>query len=418
MVTVTGDTAAVEHDASITIAAGDTMGTGMVMAVEDDDSADTMVSVVVSGSAIGSPITFEIAITDNDPTVSAKMPAEVTAAFAAAIGGDWLPGGDAATVDMSELFTTNGSPTLEYMAESSAPEMVAASASGSMLTLTPVETGDATITVTATDTSGDAADTAMVMATVTVGVLPLEITVSPMTAEVEEGGTVDIMAAANKMVDANVEVMLIRDAASTASEDDYSLTPSAMITIMAGETMGKATLMAEDDVMEEGEESLTLVARVQGMGDVGTVMVTIMASDPASTFTLSGGPMDGNLVEGQSYELMVTAEPAVQVDTQVTIMRDGSSSADDADFTVEPVMLSAGSASGTTMLMVTDDGMDDSGHGMQEMLTVYGMADSGQSTNSLTFNLWDAAVPALPIIAQLLLAALLGLGGYRRYRRR
>ena len=69
------------------------------------------------------------------------------------------------------------------------------------------------------------------------------------------------------------------------------------------------------------------------------------------------------------------------------------------------------------MLMVTDDGMDDSGHGMPEMLTLYGMAD-GQSTNSLTFNIWDAAVPALPIVAQLLLAAFLAIGGYRRYLRR
>ena len=39
-------------------------------------------------------------------------------------------------------------------------------------------------------------------------------------------------------------------------------------------------------------------------------------------------------------------------------------------------------------------------------------------TNSLMFYLWDAAVPALPIIAQFLLAALMAVGGYRRYRRR
>ena len=32
--------------------------------------------------------------------------------------------------------------------------------------------------------------------------------------------------------------------------------------------------------------------------------------------------------------------------------------------------------------------------------------------------IWDAAVPALPLIAQLLLAAFLAIGGYRRYLRR
>lgn len=51
--------------------------------------------------------------------------------------------------------------------------------------------------------------------------------------------------------------------------------------------------------------------------------------------------------------------------------------------------------------------MGDSGHGMPEELLLYGMAND-ESTNSLTFHLWDAAVLALPIIAQLLLAALPG----------
>ena len=425
-VTVTGDTDAVSADAMITIAMGQTTGTGMVMALEDDDSADAMVSVVVSGTVLASPVTFDIAITDNDPTVSAKTQAEVDAVFTVAVatasGTDgWVPtsqGGEAATLDMGDLFDTNGSPTLEYMAESSAADMVAVSASGSMLTLTPMAMGDATITVTATDSSGDMYDTATVMSSVMVGQAALEVTVSPETASIAEGGdSVEISAMLNRPAAANVEVMLIRDATSSAGEDDYSLAPSAMITVMAGETMGMATLTATDDVTVEGDESVTLVARVKDLGDVGTVMVSIMDNDAVSKFTLSG-PMDTNLVEGQEYELTVTADPAVQVDTEVTIMRDrGASDADDADFTVGSVMLSAGDATGTTMLVVTDDGMDDSGHGMPEVLVLYGMAN-GESTNSLTFNIWDAAVPALPVIAQLLLAAFLALGGYRRYRRR
>ena len=39
-------------------------------------------------------------------------------------------------------------------------------------------------------------------------------------------------------------------------------------------------------------------------------------------------------------------------------------------------------------------------------------------TNELSFYVWDLSVPALPVIAQLLLAALMAIGGYRRYRRR
>ena len=423
-VTVTGDMAAVEADAMITIAMGQMTGTGMVMAVEDDDSADAMVSVVVSGAGIaGGAASFDVAITDNDPTVTAKDAAVVQALFGAATAmaggtGGWVPGAAAATVDMSELFTTNDSPTLEYMAESSAEDMVAASASGSMLTLTPMATGDATISVTATDTGGDMYDTATVSATVMVGVLPLEITVAPPTAEVEEGGMVEIMATANKMVDANVEVMLIRDAASSASEDDYSLEP-ALITIMAGEAMGKATLTATDDYMVEGNESLSLVARVKDMGDIGSVMVSIMDNDMETTYTLSG-PMDMNIVEGMDYELTATANQAVRMDTEVMLMRDrAASDAGDDDYTVSSIMIMAGEMSGTTMLMVTEDNMPDAGTGtnMGESLVLIGSVD-GMEIGSLEFTIWDAAVPALPIIAQLLLAGLLAIGGYRRFRRR
>ena len=306
--TVVGD-ATVAGDA-ITIPAGMTIGTAMVMVSEDDDSADDEVSVVVSGAALSAPVTFNISVTDSDPTVTAKSAEAVNTVFSMATvsaGGTtgWLPGGAAAAVDMSELFNSNGSPTLVYEVASSAPEMVAAGPpSGSMLTLTPVATGSSTISVTATDSSGDDADTASVMSMVMVGVQPLEITVTPATAEVTEGGTVEITAMANKMVDANVEVMLMRDAASSAGEDDYSVSPMEMMTIMAGEMMAKATLTATEDTEVEDTETLTLVARVKDMGDVGSVMVTIMDNDMETTYTLSG-PMDMNIAEGMSAELTV-----------------------------------------------------------------------------------------------------------------
>ena len=421
-VTVTGDTAAVSADESLTIAMNETTGTAMVMAVEDEDTADANVSVVVSGPVLDSPVTFDIAVTDNDRTVNAKSQGEVDAVFTVAIvtaaaGGDWLPGGDAAMVDMSELFMMTAGATLEYSAESSADDMVMASASGSMLTLTPMEAGDATITVMATDTSGDADDTAMAMSMVSVGVLPLEITVMPATADVTEGGTVEITAMANKMVDANTEVMLMRDASSSAGADDYSLAPP-LITIMAGDSTGTLTLTATDDSDVEGNERLMLVAMMRDM-NIGSVMVSIEDNDMETTYTLSG-PMDMNIVEGMSYELTAMANQAVMADTEVMIMRDrGASAAGDDDYTVESIMIMAGETMGTTMLMVTDDGMPDGGTGtnMGEMLVLYGSVD-GMEIGTLTFTIWDAAVPALPVIAQLLLAAFLAIGGYRRYLRR
>ena len=410
---------------SIMIAAGMMSGSVTLTATEDDDDyMDETVTVVAAGDGIMGSTQIAIAVTDNDeapvdePTVSAKTQEQVDAVFATAIadartGSDWVEGGAAAMVDMSMLFNVAEGAMPAYSGVSSDEMVVSATSSGMMLTLMPMSDGMATITVTAA--AGD--DVASAMSDVMVADLPFMVEmVSASAAMVDEGMSITITATANKMVEGeNVEVMLMRDGASTASMDDYSLDPP-LITIMVGDDMGALTLMATDDVYVEGMERLTLAAMMGDM-NVGMVMIEIADNDMESTFTLSG-PEDMNLVEGESYELTVMADPAVPMDTEVMIMRDRSmSDADDADFTAEPVMIMAGETMGTTMLMVTEDGMDDAGHGMPEMLVVFGMVD-GMETNSLTFYTWDMAVPALPLIAQLLLAAFLAIGGYRRYLRR
>ena len=43
---------------------------------------------------------------------------------------------------------------------------------------------------------------------------------------------------------------------------------------------------------------------------------------------------------------------------------------------------------------------------------------AGTNVGSLAFTLWDASVPILPFVSQLLLAVFLAIGGYRRYLRR
>ncbi len=419
--TVTGDTGAVSVPAMITIAMGSDMGSATLAANQDDDADNTSVTLVAAGAGIATPISIDITVIDDDPTVSARSAAEVAAAFTAATaaaGGmsGWLQGDDAAEIELSALFTTIGRPTLEYTAESSAEEMVTASISGATLMLTPVKTGSATITVTATDTSGDM-DHATVTQMVTVGVLPLSVMLTPTTVTLAEGGEgVNITATANKMVDANVEVMLMRDGASVAGEGDYSLDPP-LITIMMGEATGSTMLTATDDYDVEGMESLTLHGKVGDMA-AGSVMVTIEDNDMDTNYTLSG-PTDMNLVEGMSYDLTATANQAVRADTEVKIMRDrASSTAGVGDYSVESIMIKAGEMSGTTRLMITEDNTGDGGSGSPETLALYGTVDGLEIGNLGPYNLWDAAVPALPVIAQLLLAAFLAVGGYRRYLRR
>ncbi len=128
------------------------------------------------------------------------------------------------------------------------------------------------------------------------------------------------------------------------------------------------------------------------------------------------GPDDVNLVEGMSYAITAEANRAVTEDTVVELFQTAGT-ASPADYEVDSITIASGESSGSAMLMVVDDGESDSGTGSPETLTLEGRVGS-MKTNALTLHLWDAAVPALPLVAQLLLAALLGLGGYRRYRRR
>ena len=129
-----------------------------------------------------------------------------------------------------------------------------------------------------------------------------------------------------------------------------------------------------------------------------------------------------NVVEGGMGAMVTaTANRAVTEDVTVMLKRDRAmSSAGDDDYTAEPITIMAGQMSGSTMVMAVEDNMMESVDNMAEELVLYGMTEgmAGEVTGQVKLYLWDAAVPALPVIAQLLLAAFLALGGYRRYLRR
>ena len=114
---------------------------------------------------------------------------------------------------------------------------------------------------------------------------------------------------------------------------------------------------------------------------------------------------------------MVTA---AEGSVEVMILRDrAASDAGEDDYSVGSATIMAGYDSATAELMVTEDDLPDSGtnDNMGESLVLYGMVD-GEEINSLTFTIWDQAVPTLPLIGQLLLALFMMVGGARLYRRR
>ncbi len=173
----------------------------------------------------------------------------------------------------------------------------------------------------------------------------------------------------------------------------------------------------------EAEVTVTATASVRGgsltvrqyRADVAQLTFPVTVEPAALAITLTG-PDDVNLVEGMSYAITAEASRAVTEDTVVELTPTAGT-ASPADYEVEPITIAAGETSGSAMLTVVEDGESDAGAGSPEMLTLAGRVGA-MTTNALTFHLWDAAVPALPVVAQLLLAALLGLGGYRRFRRR
>ncbi len=230
-------------------------------------------------------------------------------------------------------------------------------------------------------------------------------------ARVTEGDEIQLVVTADPAVTRETVVSLTPSPRSLA--DDFTLDPPA-ITIAAGGTSGTTALRATDDDVVEDTEILTLTATDPGRVLIGALEIELVDNDTV-TYTLSE-PADTNLVEGQSYELKVTADATVSQDATFAVRRDpAASGADDDDFTLEPgsIVIAAGATEGTAMLTVADDRLDE----RSEALVLVVTAAGGDEVGSLAFTLWDVSAPMLPFVAQLLLAALLALGGCRRFRR-
>ncbi len=213
------------------------------------------------------------------------------------------------------------------------------------------------------------------------------------------------------------EVMIMTDDLFMYDADMYNVSFAVSVegaAVSASASGAAVTLMARD----AGEAKVTVTATAtmaagslvitQDSANVAQLTFPVMVELADLMITLSG-PEDINIAEGMSGMVTATANRAVTEDTMVELIQT-EGTASPADFTAEPITIMAGEMTGTTMVMaVEDDMMED-----MEMLTLEGRVGA-MKTNTVSFNLWDAAVPALPIIAQLLLAAFLAIGGYRRY---
>ena len=255
--------------------------------------------------------------------------------------------------------------------------------------------------------------------------------------------------------DNDVAYPVITDAIAAGAGDDglnpgetVEITTSELFTLMDGYTASYGVSVEGDQVSASASGSMVTINALkagtahvtitgtatmasssltpsQTVSNVASLTFPVEVVDKALVLTVSmpDNVMNGNIVEGQSYTIGVSANRMVieaEESVTVTFMRDRSQSdADENDYSITDATIMAGYDSGGATLDVTEDMMDDAGHAAGEALVLYAESDMGTiEGDDLMFTIWDEAVPALPLIGQLVLALFLALGGARFYRRR
>ena len=223
-----------------------------------------------------------------------------------------------------------------------------------------------------------------------------------------EGEMIEVMGAA---------LFSSAEGVSVSYTAESSMSGVASTSVSGGSVMVTAKSEGTADITITAHANMASGVKIVDQTDPGmaSIMFPVEVGLEALSITLEG-PEDMNLAEGMSARVTATANRAVTAETTVMLMRDRAmSSASDADYEAEAITIAAGETMGSTMVMAVEDNMAED----MEELVLYGMTEgmAGEVTGNVKLYLWDAAVPALPVIAQLLLAAFLAVGGYRRYRR-
>ena len=190
-------------------------------------------------------------------------------------------------MDVSAYFSdANTDDTLTYTAMSDMMSYATVSVSGSMLTITGVAAGSATVTVTATDSMGAMA-TQEIMVTVAAANTP------PMAV-----GTIDpVTVTAGEMSDA----MDVSAYFSDANTDD-TLTYTAMSDMMSYATVSVSGSMLTITGVAAGSATVTVTA-TDSMGAMATqeIMVTVEAAEPEAVGPATGvttGPFnEGGVIQ-------------------------------------------------------------------------------------------------------------------------
>ena len=211
----------------------------------------------------------------------------------------------------------------------------------------------------------------------------------------------------------------------TAVSSDSAVASAGIVDSLTVTVLANAGGMADITITATGSPPSGVTINPQTNPREASITFPVEVAIEALTLELVG-PTDINLVEGGRDHangtagratVTVRANRPVTREVTVTLMADramGDATAD--DFEAAPIVLGAGATAGSTLVTAVEDNTAEG----REELVLFGVAadNAGEVQGEVTLHLWDAAVPALPVIAQLLLAAFLLWAGGRRYRLR
>ena len=174
----------------------------------------------------------------------------------------------------------------------------------------------ATITVTAVDLEGSTVTSvefdAMVMAPTAI----VAKTQPEVDAVFMEAGAGMLMAGGDPVMVAMNELFTV----AAGVEPTYSADSDMPAVIEASDSGMTATLTP----LTSGTAMITVTAVDSASSSIVTVSseVTVDSESLVVTLEMPDGVMNGNIVEGESYDIKVMANRAVTEDTEVTILRD------------------------------------------------------------------------------------------------
>ena len=233
---------------------------------------------------------------------------------------------------------------------------------------------------------------------------PSRCSSSAATYTATEGGTaatVEVTLSADP--ERTVTIPLTVTAMGGAVEADYDVSVDA-VTFDAGETSATFTVTANDDMVDDDDESITIAFGTLPTGVTATSPDTTTVSladndDPA--VTVQFGAASYTATEGgtaATVEVTLSADPERTVTIPLSVTAEGGATTGDYTLSQTSVTINAGDTSATFTVTAEDDSEDDDGESITIAFGTLPTGVSAGSTASTTVRLADDDGPALTAV--------------------